>query len=72
MVDRSRGSTVVVVPEPGTPDTGLWCDHCQLPSLVRFPMNAVLPNGVLPLGYLDLCTDHQTPGEVISRWRPRL
>jgi hypothetical protein len=40
----------VVMVTPGEPETGLWCDRCNLPSLVRFPLYLTSEEGSSPCG----------------------
>lgn len=36
---------------------GLWCDECQLPSMIRFPIIQLSENGVTFAGYVQRCAD---------------
>lgn len=36
---------------------GLWCDECQLPSVVRFPILFMSENGISPAGVVDRCME---------------
>lgn len=36
---------------------GLWCEECQLPSVVRFPILSLSENGVSQFGTHDACMD---------------
>lgn len=39
----------------GEPLTGLWCDGCQLPARVRFPLHLLSEAGVSPFGWTEAC-----------------
>lgn len=41
----------------GKPDTGAWCDHCFLPSALRFPMYMTLAGSTRgePASFLYFC-----------------
>ena len=68
-MSEARPTIVTVAPLLGTPETGLWCDTCNLPSLVRYPVTAVLPTGVLAMPDLHLCTQHHAVSDVAQAWR---
>jgi hypothetical protein len=36
---------------------GLWCEDCQLPSVMRFPVVQMSEAGVGVCGFYDNCTD---------------
>lgn len=39
------GRSVIVHLVPGTPETGQWCDHCLLPSVIRIPVYMLTGDG---------------------------
>lgn len=43
---------------PGTPERGLWCDRCQLPSVIRVPVNGMTTDGVTLIGEALYCVEH--------------
>ncbi|MCM6774974.1 hypothetical protein NDR87_26375 [Nocardia sp. CDC159] len=59
---------LLVVPHVGTPEPGLWCANCQLPSRIGFPVIALLPTGVLDLGHATLCPDCEKPTDAVDAW----
>lgn len=48
---------VPIVFEPSYADmiTGIWCDDCRLPSVVRIPMLMMSGDGICPAGDLITC-----------------
>lgn len=50
---------IAVTLTPGTPTTGLWCDTCQLPSLVRIRVHTMTAEGVGIIGSITRCTNCQ-------------
>ena len=63
MPQRSRSggvNTVYIQFDYGTPELG-WCDQCLLPSLVTVPVVILLPNGVMPMGSMTKCAEHDLP-----------
>lgn len=50
-----NGRTALVTLTVGTPAVGGWCDTCNLPSRISWPLYAMTPRGVLPLGTYDVC-----------------
>ena len=52
-----NGRTVLVTPTVGTPTVGGWCDTCNLPSRISWPLYAITPQGVRPLGDYVMCGD---------------
>lgn len=42
---------------------GLWCDECQLPSVVRFPILSMSESGIAPAGVVDRCMECEDFGE---------
>lgn len=36
---------------------GLWCEDCQLPSLVRFPIVEISERGVGVVSFVDSCSE---------------
>ncbi|GAA1881837.1 hypothetical protein GCM10009773_07870 [Williamsia serinedens] len=51
------GHDVRVGTSVGTPTVGGWCDTCNLPSGISWPLYAITPRGVLSLGTYDTCAD---------------
>jgi hypothetical protein len=49
------GSSVIVDLACGTPETGLWCDACLLPSGVAVPVHALAEDGPHLLMHTRLC-----------------
>lgn len=48
--------TLTVHLQLGTPEHGLWCDSCLLPSVARWPVFVLLPGPVVqPLGDVTAC-----------------
>jgi hypothetical protein len=49
----------VVLVATGEPETGLWCDSCLLPSVVRVPLVMITENGAsdTALSPVELCTE---------------
>jgi hypothetical protein len=49
----------VVLIEAGEPETGLWCDSCLLPSVVRVPLIMITETGAsdTALSPAELCTE---------------
>jgi hypothetical protein len=48
--------TVAIRIDPGTPRTGLWCEHCQLPSAMEADVLHLRRDGVSVLGTYRGCT----------------
>jgi hypothetical protein len=44
-------------------EVGLWCDLCQLPSAVRFPVLALTIDGITQAGMHVVCVDCGTDAE---------
>lgn len=42
--------SVYLVVDGSDPQVGIWCDECQLPSVVKFPIIAMSMEGVGPAG----------------------
>lgn len=42
---------------PGTPETGIWCEPCALPSVVRVPFYNVNESGVSLVAAAAACTE---------------
>jgi len=38
-------------------EVGLWCEDCQLPSVVRFPVIVLSETGVGTCGFYENCMD---------------
>jgi hypothetical protein len=55
------GSAVFVEISRGTPDTGLWCDTCLLPSGIGVPVYALGDDGPRLLVYTRMCLDCGLP-----------
>lgn len=53
----SRSLTIYVY--PGEPVPGLWCDQCQLPSGVEWPLVTLTPSGVGTLQPFIACTENR-------------
>ncbi|MBF6138117.1 hypothetical protein IU501_34680 [Nocardia otitidiscaviarum] len=64
-----RSATILVRPQVGTPEPGFWCARCLLPSRVRFPLSAILPDQVTSLGSVLWCPDCETAAQVCDQWR---
>ncbi|WP_280466805.1 hypothetical protein [Nocardia cyriacigeorgica] len=60
----------LVTPTAGEPETGLWCEQCALPSVLRFPVAGIVPTGVLDLGVVTICPDCQTAEDAVAAWSP--
>ena len=41
----------------GTPQTGLWCKTCQLPSTIAIRFYELRKNGVKEVGHAVFCPD---------------
>lgn len=37
------------------PETGIWCNECQLPARVRFAITGISERGVSPMGSVERC-----------------
>lgn len=55
------GSSIIIVTYPGTPDTGLWCDRCALPSGLGIPIYVLADDGPRLLVYSRMCMDCGLP-----------
>lgn len=55
----ARSVPYVVFISAGKPETGLWCDACQLPSRVRVPVTMVTETGAddTTIPPIDACTE---------------
>jgi hypothetical protein len=53
------GQSVIIRITAGTPETGIWCGKCLLPSGVRIPMYVLTDDGFRHSPYMDFheCTD---------------
>jgi hypothetical protein len=53
------GRSIVVELAAGTPETGIWCGECLLPSGVRVPIFTLTDDGPRRLAWADFhkCTD---------------
>jgi hypothetical protein len=49
------GRSVIFTFTPGTPETGLWCDECLLPSRIRLPVCTIDSSGVRVLTVVETC-----------------
>lgn len=38
-------------------EVGFWCDGCQLPSAVKFPVLALTMDGISQAGWHQVCLD---------------
>ena len=56
-----EGKTVTVQISHGTPDTGLWCNACLLPSGIGVPVYALGGDGPRLLVYTRMCLDCGLP-----------
>lgn len=68
----SRIVTVTATPQlgPEPTETGLWCDHCALPTAVTWPIVGLChlgggPLGVVELGELTCCVACADPAAVV-------
>lgn len=52
----------VVILAPGEPETGLWCETCKLPSVVRVPFVMLTESGASygAVPPAELCTECET------------
>lgn len=41
----------------GTPECGLWCETCLLPSRARVPVHLLAESGVSDLAQYHYCTE---------------
>lgn len=48
---------MIILLADGTPETGLWCPVCLLPSRVCIPLFTTTEAGGSPLGVYDACQD---------------
>jgi hypothetical protein len=46
----------------GALKTGLWCERCNLPSLLRQEVKLVVGMKVADLPPYEMCTEHGEPG----------
>jgi hypothetical protein len=51
------GRSIAVRLVPGTPETGLWCSRCLLPSGIRVPVHALTATGPRKVTEVTACTD---------------
>lgn len=49
------GEYASVTVDAGTPECGLWCEVCQLPSGIRVPLSVTDDSGVQSIGEAFLC-----------------
>jgi hypothetical protein len=51
----------------GTPEVGLWCAQCGLPSLVRWPLVFLNDDGVSGrIATITRCIEHQPPEDELN------
>ena len=42
---------------PGTPETGVWCESCALPSVIRVALYQLSDSGVSHVATAAVCTE---------------
>lgn len=49
--------TAIVLLTPGTPEVGVWCGPCSLPSAVRVALYQLGETGVSLIATAEMCTE---------------